>query len=39
MTYSDTADIVTSVLCSEMAVKQIEEPFITAADDPREWAI
>ncbi|EME81646.1 uncharacterized protein MYCFIDRAFT_32864 [Pseudocercospora fijiensis CIRAD86] len=27
------------VLCSEVAVKQIEEPFITAADDPREWAI
>lgn len=27
------------VLCSELAVKQIDEPFITASDDPREWAI
>ena len=27
------------VLCSELAVKQIDEPFITEADDAREWAI
>jgi hypothetical protein len=28
-----------SILCSEMAVKQIDEPFITASDDVREWAV
>jgi hypothetical protein len=28
-----------SVLCSEMAVKQVDEPFITANDDRNEWAI
>ena len=28
-----------SVLCSEMAVKQIDEPFVTAADDLEEWAV
>lgn len=28
-----------SVLCSEMAIKQIDEPFITAADDKNEWAL
>lgn len=33
------ADLVNSVLCSEMAVKQIDEPFITAADDRNEWAL
>lgn len=27
------------VLCSEMAVKMLDEPFITAADDEREWAV
>ncbi|KAK4623063.1 Vacuolar protein sorting-associated protein 18 [Fulvia fulva] len=27
------------VLCSEMAVKQIDEPFITAADNKQEWAV
>lgn len=33
------ADMMNSVLCSEMAVKQIDEPFITAADDKNEWAL
>jgi hypothetical protein len=33
------ADFSDSVLCSEMAVKQIDEPFITAADDKNEWAV
>jgi hypothetical protein len=28
-----------SVLCSEMAVKLIDEPFITATDDKEEWAL
>ena len=27
------------VLCSELAVKQIDEPFITKADDAEAWAI
>lgn len=27
------------VLCSELAVKQIDEPFITAADNKDEWAL
>ncbi|KAF2208754.1 hypothetical protein CERZMDRAFT_48735 [Cercospora zeae-maydis SCOH1-5] len=27
------------ILCSELAVKQVDEPFITAADDPKDWAI
>nr|POE65108.1 vacuolar protein sorting-associated protein 18 like [Quercus suber] len=27
------------VLCSEMAVKVINEPFVTAADDQRDWDI
>ncbi|CAI6333861.1 unnamed protein product [Periconia digitata] len=27
------------VLCSEMAVKLIDEPFITATDDKEEWAL
>ena len=27
------------VLCSEMAVKLIDEPFVTAADDKTEWAV
>jgi hypothetical protein len=28
-----------SVLCSEMAVKLIDEPFISATDDKEEWAL
>ena len=28
-----------SVLCGEMAVKLINEPFITSADDREEWAL
>ncbi|KAL1296564.1 hypothetical protein AAFC00_000063 [Neodothiora populina] len=27
------------VLCSEMAVKRIDEPFVTAADNKDEWAL
>jgi hypothetical protein len=30
---------VISVLCSEMAVKMIDAPFITRADDREEWAL
>lgn len=26
-------------LCSEMAIKRVDEPFVTAADDKDEWAI
>lgn len=28
-----------SVLCSEMAVKLIDEPFIKATDDKEEWVL
>lgn len=28
-----------SVLCSEMAVKLIDEPFISATDDKEEWTL
>lgn len=28
-----------SVLCSELAVKLIDEPFISAMDDRDEWAL
>ena len=28
-----------SVLCSELAVKLIDEPFIGATDDKEEWAL
>jgi len=27
------------VLCSEMAVRMIDEPFVTASDDREEWAL
>lgn len=30
---------VCSVLCSEMAVKMIDAPFVTGADDLGEWAL
>lgn len=28
-----------SVLCGELAVKLVNEPFITATDDKDEWAV
>jgi hypothetical protein len=28
-----------SVLCSELAVKLIDEPFVSAMDDKLEWAL
>jgi hypothetical protein len=28
-----------SVICGELAVKLINEPFITSADDKGEWAL
>ena len=28
-----------SVLCSDMAVKQIDEPFVTASESRDEWAL
>jgi hypothetical protein len=30
---------VNSVLCSELAVKLIDAPFISAMDDREEWAL
>lgn len=29
----------TSILCGDLAIKQIEEPFVSDADDGEEWAI
>ena len=28
-----------SVLCSEMAVKQIDEPFVLPSDDKEDWSL
>jgi len=28
-----------SILCSDFAIKRIDEPFITANDNPDEWAV
>jgi hypothetical protein len=33
------ANCVISVLCSDLAVKQIDEPFVLASDDRNEWAL
>lgn len=33
------ADGFGSILCGDLAIKQIEEPFVTDDDDGREWAI
>jgi vacuolar protein sorting-associated protein 18 len=34
-----SANLRGSVLCSDMAVKQIDEPFILGSDDRNEWAL
>ena len=28
-----------SILCGDIAIKSIEEPFVTETDDQEEWAI
>ena len=28
-----------SILCGDIAIKSIEEPFVSDADDEKEWAI
>ena len=28
---------VNSILCSDFAIKRIDEPFVTASDDSHEW--
>lgn len=33
------ANEVSSILCSDYAIKRIDEPFITADDDKGEWAL
>lgn len=30
---------VDSILCSDFAIKRIDEPFITKDDHPEEWAL
>lgn len=30
---------VRSILCSDFAIKRIDEPFTGKEDDPREWAL
>lgn len=34
-----TENIEFSILCGDLAIKAIEEPFISDADDGEEWAI
>ena len=36
---SHTNVLLCSVLCSELAVKLVNEPFISANDDKNEWAL
>ena len=36
--FSDIAPV-NSILCGDLAIKAIEEPFISDADDGEEWAI
>ena len=31
--------ILNSILCGDIAIKSIEEPFISETDDQEEWAI
>jgi hypothetical protein len=33
------ANNVSSVLCSDMAVKQIDEPFVAASESRDDWAL
>lgn len=28
-----------SILCSDFAIKRIDEPFVTSADDRNEWGL
>lgn len=35
---SDIAPV-NSILCGDLAIKAIEEPFISGADNSEEWAI
>jgi hypothetical protein len=37
--YQMSANNCNSVLCSELAVKLINEPFIKSTDDKEEWAL
>jgi hypothetical protein len=30
---------VNSILCSDFAIKRIDEPFVLATDDRNEWAL
>ena len=36
---SSDIEFVNSILCGDLAIKAIEEPFISDADDGEEWAI
>lgn len=36
---ADEKSIRCSILCGDYAIKLIEEPFVSDADDPNEWAL
>jgi hypothetical protein len=31
--------VLNSILCSDFAIKRIDEPFVLATDDRNEWAL
>ena len=39
MTHFEKSLTVSSILCSDFAIKRIDEPFITRDDRPEEWAL
>jgi hypothetical protein len=40
LTVEDVANLkFCSILCSEYAIKRIDEPFVLPSDDLREWAL
>lgn len=39
MDHEDITDMCFSILCGDLAIKQIEEPFVDDADNAEEWAI
>lgn len=37
--YSFTDSCANSILCSDFAIKRIDEPFVLETDDRNEWAL